>query len=126
MRNAAVSAFGWKIEELVVLGIASGVLSLLITQSSLTRSWRHEWLHVPWFGELINCPFCMAFWTSLLLGEAVRTSKLHEGLIGWWAITGLAILFIGAAQKLLLIREAELESMRIVIKAARTTIEELK
>lgn len=114
----------WDVIDLCLLAIASGMMSLVITRSHLTKSLRHWLLDVRFLmiGELVNCPFCMAFWTSLPLTLVIDSGGLHFWPIHWLVITGLACLFMGVLLKLWLFREDELESMRELLREARDTI----
>jgi len=117
------SKFGLRIEDFLLLAVASGTISLVLTRSHLTKSLRHRFIDAPFMlGELINCPFCMAFWTSLLFTVEVDSNGLHFWPVRWLIITGLSGLYMGFMMKLWLFREDELEEMRELIRMARDTM----
>lgn len=115
--------------DLVLLGIASGIVSLTLTRSYLTKRLRQACLKTgpAWLGEQVNCPFCMAFWTSTMV-TPYDTGNIQLGLIivTWMSITGLACLFMGILLKLWLFREAELEDMRDLLRKAQDRISEVE
>jgi hypothetical protein len=105
-----------------MLAVASGTISLTLTASHLTKPLRHHWLDAPFMlGELINCPYCMAHWTSMLL---VILSPAPS-ILSWLVVTGLSAIFIGVVQRLLLFRESENEDLRELLREARETINDL-
>ena len=114
----------WHLQDLCMMGIASGIISLVLTRSHLTKGLRHWLLDVRFLmiGELANCPFCMAFWTSLLFTLKIDSEGLHFWPISWLVITGLACLFMGVLLKLWLFHESELEDMRELLREARDTM----
>lgn len=40
----------------------------------------------PGWGLLMHCPWCMGFWTTLLVGGTAWASNLHTA---WWVVCGL-------------------------------------
>jgi len=52
--------------EIIVLGIATGAISLVLTKSALFN-FMHEWLEKrsPFIGEMLNCPWCTSHWVAL-------------------------------------------------------------
>lgn len=114
----------WNTEDLVLFGIASGIVSMVITRSHLTKGLRRRLMDVRFLmiGELVNCPFCMAFWTSLLFTMKINSEGLHFWPVSWLVVTGLACLFMGILLKLWLFHEDELEDMRELLREARDTI----
>ena len=120
----------WYLQDLCLLAIASGTVSLVLTRSHLTKGLRHWLMDVRFLmiGELVNCPFCMAFWTSLPLSfefDSTLIDGLHFYPLRWLIITGLACLFMGVLLKLWLFHEAELEDMRELLREARDEITRL-
>lgn len=110
---------------LSLMAVASGTIALMLTASHLTRPMRHEFLDAPFMlGELINCPYCMAFWTALPAAVAYSNGVV-VGFLNWLIITGLSHLFIGAVQRLFLFRESENEELRELLREARETIKDL-
>ena len=118
--------------DLLLIAVASGTLSLTLTASHITKTLRHEYLDAPYMmGELINCPYCMAHWTALIAAwwytpvVAWDSYTLAQFVVNWLTITGLSVIYIGIAQRLLLFRESENEELREIIREARETINEL-
>lgn len=111
------------IGELCLLAISSGVLALVITRSSLTKSMRHAMIGLPpkLLGELFNCPWCMGFWTALPVALALG-GPIGVIAVNWLIITGLSGLYMGLMLKLWLFREDELEDMRELLIEARDAI----
>lgn len=54
--------------KVLVLSIACGAISFLITKASIFNP-LHFWLeqHSPFFEELFSCPLCTSVWVSLAL-----------------------------------------------------------
>jgi len=52
--------------KIVVLGIATGAISLALTKSAVFNC-MHDWLekHIPFLGEMLNCPWCTSHWVAL-------------------------------------------------------------
>lgn len=110
---------------LCAMAIASGTVALMLTASHLTKPWRHEWLEAPFMlGELINCAYCMAFWTAIPAAVAY-SQTLSTGILNWLVITGLSHIFIGIVQRLFLFREIEAKELRELLQEARETIQDL-
>lgn len=117
------SKFGLRIEDLCLLAIASGTLSLVITRSVLTKSMRHAMIGAPLkLDELFNCPWCMGFWTALPAAIAID-GPFGFILTNWLIITGLSGLYMGTMMKLWLFREDELEDMRELLRRAKQELE---
>lgn len=109
--------------ELGMLAVATGTISVAITNSHLTRSLRMRYLDAPFMlGELINCSFCMSFWIA-----AVLTSILYGYLsfMGWMTVWGLGALWSGILLRLYLFREAENEDLRELVREMKDTVNEL-
>jgi len=112
---------------LCLMAIASGTLALVLTASQITRPLRHQFIDAPYMlGELINCPYCMAFWTGLPLNKGfwVSYSGLNS-IVSYFAIVGLSHLFIGIVLRLFLFRESENEELREMLRESRETINDL-
>lgn len=111
--------------NLCLMAVGSGTIALMLTASHLTQPWRHEFIDAPYMlGELINCPYCMAFWTALFPAVALSPS-VSLGIINWLTITGLSHIFIGIVQRLFLFRESENEELRTTIREMGETIRDL-
>lgn len=108
--------------DVLLLSVASGTLALTLTYSSITKPLRHRFIGVPMLGELINCPFCMAFWTSALFTIKFDSGGIRFGIVQWLIITGLSLLFIGILLELFLFREAENEELRELLRKSRDVI----
>lgn len=119
--------------DLVLLSVATGVVSLTLTYTPLTHPIRHKMIGWPlMLGELANCPYCMAHWIALGL-SVWNGGNLVTILLNAAVITGGAALFCGILLRLFLFREGELQEMRGLLKAAshdfcalQAEIEELK
>jgi len=109
--------------ELGMLAVATGTISVAITNSHLTRSLRLRYLDAPYkLGELINCSFCMGFWISGVLCF-LEYGTLHAW--PWLTIWGLGALWSGLLLKLYLFRESENEDLRETIREMKDTINDL-
>lgn len=109
--------------DLILLSFAVAVVSVTLTRSHLTKTWRLKYLHTPYMlGELINCPYCMAHWValgfSLWLG-----GRWHIVLVNALVMCGLASLVIGFMLRLWLWTETEIEEMRGLLREAQTELE---
>ena len=51
--------------HVIVIGIATGAISLFITKSALLNSF-HKWLEKksPFLDELLSCPWCTSHWVG--------------------------------------------------------------
>ena len=49
-----------------ILGVATGAISLLLTKSPVFN-FLHDWLdkHSPFFGKMLDCPWCTSHWVAL-------------------------------------------------------------
>lgn len=54
--------------HVIVIGIATGAISLFITKSALLNSF-HAWLEKksPFLEELLSCPWCTSHWVGAFL-----------------------------------------------------------
>lgn len=111
--------------DMAMMAVASGTLSLLITYSHITKPLRHHFVDAPYMvGELVNCPYCMAHWTSIPAAFALG-GNIGVMAMNWLIITGLSCLFIGILLKLFLFREGENEELREIVREQREVIQEL-
>ena len=109
--------------ELGMLAVATGTLSVAITNSHLTRHFRLRYLDAPYMlGELINCSFCLGFWVSLVLSII---NYGHLDVLAWLTTWGLGALWSGLLLKLYLFRESENEDLRELVREMRETVIEL-
>ena len=109
--------------ELGMLAVATGTISVAVTNSRLTRSLRLRYLDAPFMlGELINCGFCLSFWISLgffmLPGSSISIAE-------WMTVWGLGALWSGILLRLYLFRESENEDLRELIREMKDTVNEL-
>lgn len=121
---------GTLLVDMVMMAVAAGTLSLLITYSHITKPLRHHFVDAPCMvGELINCPYCMAHWTSIPfawhIGPYYWASWPLGYVVSWLIVTGLSCLFIGILLKLFLFREGENEELREIVREQREIIQEL-
>lgn len=108
--------------DLCMLAVASGTISVALSNSHLTRSVRLHLVDIPIVGELASCSFCLGFWVSLIF------SSIHYGEIAimqWMTVWGLGSLFSGILLKFYLFREAENEDLRDTIREMSEVIKEL-
>jgi hypothetical protein len=109
--------------ELGMLAVATGTLSVAITNSHLTRSLRLRYLDAPYMlGELINCSFCIGFWISLVLSII---NYGHLDVLAWLTTWGLGALWSGVLLKLYLFRESENEDLRELVRELKDVVNEL-
>lgn len=89
--------------NLVLIGLATGSLSMTLSRSSLFKAPR-DWLneHLPLAGKLASCGYCLSHWIALglmLLGQ-VGTGNLLTAFLCWFAavtIAGVSAFFIRLA-----------------------------
>ena len=114
---------GAELIELGMLAVATGTISVAITNSHLTRSLRMRHLDAPFMlGELINCSFCMGFWISGALCW-LEYGSLHAW--PWLTVWGLGALWSGILLRLYLFRESENEELRELVREMKETVSEL-
>jgi hypothetical protein len=74
------------ITSLITYSLAVGAIALTVTKSAIFRDFRDQLAKQDkgWLGkkanELFNCPFCFAFWVSLVL-MALRPFPGGESLV---------------------------------------------
>jgi hypothetical protein len=79
--------------HVIVLGIATGAISLFLTKSSLLNGF-HEWLEkkAPLVGEMLNCTWCTSHWVAgvftliyrpLLLDWGWRPAWMYESWLNY-------------------------------------------
>ena len=109
--------------EIGMLAVATGTISVAITNSHLTRSLRLRYLDAPYMlGELISCSFCMGFWISGALCW-LEYGSLHAW--PWLVVWGLGAMWSGVLLRLYLFREAENDELREVLRECRQSLNDL-
>jgi hypothetical protein len=86
--------------HVVLIGVATGALSLFVTKSALLNSF-HKWLEKrsPFLEELLSCPWCTSHWVGFFLMLVYRPLVISNP-IGWlfvpvdWLVTLMVIVFI--------------------------------
>lgn len=112
------------IADMGVLSLATAAVSVTITRSSLTAPWSKRWRHIPQFGELINCPYCMSHWVALGMSLMALTQLAPAAfMIAICAVIGAACLWIGLLQRLWLFQESEIEELRDLLREAQAALE---
>lgn len=114
------------VQDLTLLSVACGVMSLTLTYTPLTAPIRHKMIGWPlMLGELANCPYCMAHWIALGLavwiGGNLVTILFHAAII-----TGGGALFVGILLRLFLFREKENEDLRELIRQSRDVLRDTR
>lgn len=110
--------------SLCLMAVAAGTVAMAITMSHITAPLRYAYIDAPFMiGELINCAYCMAFWTAI--PPAIAYGGGIAIVVNWLIITGLSHLFIGILLRLFLFREKENEDLRELVREARETINDL-
>ena len=90
------------LSELVVLGLASGLLSTTLTQGEIfetPRGWVEK--RSAWWGKLVSCSFCMGHWTAAALvaaSAAVHGTKISITI--WLAVTAISAITSGLIARL--------------------------
>jgi hypothetical protein len=74
--------------HVVVLGIATGAISLFLTKSSLLNGF-HTWLEKksPFLGEMLNCPWCTSHWVAGFFTLVYQPLLLDWGWRPAWMYT---------------------------------------
>ena len=97
MTDILLRLFPWyALFNVLVLGIATGAISLVITKASIFNP-MHDWLekHIPFLGALLDCPWCTSHWIALFFTLAYRPLLLDwtgrpawqmESWFGWFMI----------------------------------------
>jgi hypothetical protein len=86
-----VDALGM-MSNLALNGIATGVLSLTLTRSTIFRRPR-VWVryHIGnWAGELARCPYCMSHWIAAGLVAWAWPGSWHVAVLEWLAAVAIA------------------------------------
>lgn len=83
--------------SLLVIGMASGVLSLTISRSSPFEFLRNRLFpdKESFFGELIRCPYCLGHWISLTLIWIYPPLPVSAALLSWLSCTAISALVAG-------------------------------
>jgi hypothetical protein len=70
--------------HVIVVGVATGAISMFITQSALLTSF-HEWLKTrsPFLEELLSCPWCTSHWVGAGLLLVYQPGILDGWRPGW-------------------------------------------
>lgn len=88
--------------QFIILGLASAVVSVTVTQSYLTVEFR-KWLapRSEFFGKLFTCSYCFGHWTAALLLAWYYPGRSWDWyLVAWLALTGCSAIFSGIIGKL--------------------------
>lgn len=66
--------------HVILIGIATGAISLFITKSALLNSF-HTWLekHSPFLEELLSCPWCTSHWVGAFFLLVYQPWLLNAG-----------------------------------------------
>lgn len=76
----------------LLLGLANGAISQIITFSGLMEPVREEAAkQAEWFGELVECSLCFGTWTALVMSFCAQWR-----LTDWRGIDAVLALFGGA------------------------------
>lgn len=116
---------GWRLEQVIVLALASNRLARAITVDEITEpararsiAWGQQ--HLPAAAQqrlvqLIQCPVCMGWWTSILLSVVTPgRRRLRRGM----AVAGAQVL-LSLAERLVSERgRAAIDEARLVHQAA--------
>ena len=71
--------------HVIVLGIATGAISLFLTKSTLLNGF-HEWIEKKsaFLGEMLNCPWCTSHWVAGFFTLIYRPLLLDWGWRPAW------------------------------------------
>lgn len=74
--------------HVIVLGIATGAISLFLTKSTLLNGF-HAWLEKKstFFGEMLNCPWCTSHWVAGFFTLVYQPLLLDWGWRPAWMYT---------------------------------------
>lgn len=93
--------------EILLLGIASGVISLTVTKAVIFKSTR-DWLESKseFFGDLVTCPYCFGHWSAAFLFtwyylSIVTVIGFLPFLVYWLVITFISSICTGIMLKIL-------------------------
>lgn len=95
------------IPDAIVLGLALGVVDLIVTKTLIFKSVREtidRWS--GFFGDLINCPICFGTWLSLgamvlFLGPCFKTKwEIMNWAITWFFLDFITCLSAGILYRL--------------------------
>jgi hypothetical protein len=81
----------------LVLGVASGVIVLTVTKSSIfafIRVWVKS--KSPFIGELISCPYCFSHWICFLIAIIYRKPIIQVIPVMDFIVTWLVMVFISS------------------------------
>jgi hypothetical protein len=75
--------------HVIVIGIATGAISLFITKSALLNSF-HKWVEKksPFLDELLSCPWCTSHWVGMFLLLVYQPWLLDWGWRPLWMTLG--------------------------------------
>ena len=83
--------------EMLILGIATGAISLLLTKSE-ALNFMHEWLekHIPFLGKMLNCPWCTSHWVALFFVIIYRPRLFNVFAPVDYLVSIFVLVFIGS------------------------------
>lgn len=116
-----VSDVGSKI-DLVLYAFGTTAVAITVTRSQITKPIRDRYFDAPFMlGDLLHCPFCMAWWIALGFSLLFPGGWLPV-LVHTCVITGLSVLIIGLILKTWGWQESELERMRELLREAHRAL----
>jgi Protein of unknown function (DUF1360) len=64
--------------DFLILGMATGAISLVLTKSE-ALNFMHDWLekHIPVLGKMLNCPWCTSHWVALFFVVIYRPRLVY-------------------------------------------------
>lgn len=84
------------LSELIVLGLASGTVSVTVAQSKAFAWFRDLLKDVAMFGELVKCSYCLGHYSSFCLVLLwYQDLTWTFGLVAWLAVTAISALTAG-------------------------------
>ncbi len=89
--------------ELVLVGLAAGLVATTLTQSKAFRWLQTAVKTVPVLGELMTCAYCMGHWTALagvLLWWPDHDGTFAQWVIVWASVTAVAAVTSGLIGRL--------------------------
>lgn len=83
--------------ELGYLSLATSTITLTITRARVSKPVRN-WIskRSPYFGEMINCPFCTSHWVAFILCAIYRPRPFPTRWLLDWFISSMAIVAISS------------------------------